>query len=124
MTRTTTTFAALAAAATLALTGCAAGGLEVEDPQGYAACKSFSDGRASTDVEVKMNTLFETGELAAQAKTDAIREAASPLFDDEALESLEGTASEGTQMNLVDSDKMLAACTDAGFDVADVQQSD
>lgn len=112
--------AALLALPVLAVTlsGCSGSNLEDDDPSGYEACQQFSAARASADGALRMESLMLAGQFAAEATTEAIRGAATPMFDDE-LQAALADAGVGSGFWLVDAEVMLEACEEAGVDIAD-----
>jgi len=91
------------------LAGCGGDSLEADDPAGYEACQLYSESQDSNDSVVRAGLpLFEVGDRASEAETEAIRDAVQPLFGDEMPE---GTPTVWD----VDGEALAAACEEAGF---------
>lgn len=71
----------------LLLAGCGGGSFESADPAGYRACQIYAEAMGSDDPVMRMGLpLFEVGDRASEAETDAIRDAVKPLTDPDLAE--------------------------------------
>lgn len=107
----------LAVGVLLLVTACGGGSsFADDDPHGYEACSLFAKSQKETDGANKIGGLGLAGEEASQASTKAIRESSDAMFDEDAMDALEGTESAGKNFFFADPKKLKAACSDAGFE--------
>ena len=92
--------------AMLMLAGCGGSSLEDEDPRGFEACQQLIKARSEDeDPAVRLNGILAAGEAAAEAETEAIRDAAG-----EPLEGLE-------DHRVADGERLEVACEDVGVNI-------
>lgn len=87
------------------------------DPKGYEACSAYAAAQKETDPIVKLNSNFAIGDLAREAGTKEIQDSVEAMFDEDAMEALRGTESEGRNFFMIDNGKFVAACKASGFDL-------
>lgn len=102
----------------LLVAGCGGGSLKADDPAGYKACVLLAESTKITGDPLKaMGALFEIGEHASKAETQAIRDAASPVLDADAQQAVQKAGGDAPDTQLVDSKALTAACEDNGVDI-------
>lgn len=104
------------AVSVLLVAGCGGASFAEEDPHGHAACTELAKVESAQDATNKVGGLMQAGEEARQASTKSIRDAVEAVFDEEAMEALQGTSSEGQNFYIADRDKLTAACEEQGFE--------
>lgn len=98
-----------------ALAACSEAPLAERDPHGYEACSLFSESQSAVGTSEKVDKSLQAGRTAHKASTKRIRDAVTALFDDEAMEALEGTSGAGENFYTVDDEKLVSACEAEGF---------
>lgn len=98
--------------------GCSAGELPMrsEDPEGFEACRKLAASwDADDDFSAQLALVFEAGEHASKASTDAIREAARPAFEPTSgIRTVEPGTWPPPPMSL-NTEELFAACSAEGF---------
>lgn len=103
---------AATAGVVLTLAGCGEAPLAERDPEGYKACSMLAEAEAQTDVGAKVGMGLMVGRQARKASTKSIRDAVTPIFDEEAV----AASGQMDDFPVADSDAMKDACSGEGFE--------